>query len=86
MSKIKIKSLKELSDDWKNNWKKFTKGFNDFFGIPNNKKTASEHITKETAIDITPEDIIDVESTSESTSAPKLPVTKRTQSDQDSTS
>jgi len=37
-------------------------------------------------INITPEDVIDVESTNESTSAPKLPVTKRTQSDQDSTS
>lgn len=62
MSK-KIKSMKELSDDWKkwnkNNWKKFTKGFNDFFGIPNKEKTATEHITKETAIDITPEEIKD---------------------------
>lgn len=59
MSK-KVKSLKELKKDWKNNWDKFTKGFNDFFGIPSNnkqKKTATEHITKETAIDITPEDI-----------------------------
>jgi hypothetical protein len=62
MSK-KIKSLKEISDDWKKwnkkNWNKFTKGFNDFFGIPNKKITATDHITKDTAIDITPEDIKD---------------------------
>ena len=57
--KFRIKSLKELSDDWKSNWSKFTMGFNDFFGIPNKKVTATEHITKDTAIDITPEDIKD---------------------------
>ena len=60
MSK-KIKSLKEISNDWKKwnkkNWDNFTKGFNDFFGIPNKNLTATDHITKDTAIDITPEDI-----------------------------
>ena len=37
-------------------------------------------------INITPEDVIDVESTNESTPAPKLPLTKETKSDEDSTS
>ena len=37
-------------------------------------------------INITPEDVIDVESTSESTPEPKLPSTKQTKSDEDSTS
>ena len=37
-------------------------------------------------INITPEDVIDVESTSESSPAPKLPSTKQTKSDEDSTS
>jgi hypothetical protein len=37
-------------------------------------------------INITPEDVIDVESTNESTPEPKLPPTKQTQSDPDSTS
>jgi len=37
-------------------------------------------------INITPEDVIDVESTNESTPAPKLPLTKQTQSDPDPTS
>jgi len=37
-------------------------------------------------INITPEDVIDVESTSESSPAPKLPSTKQTKSEEDSTS
>ncbi len=57
--KFRIKSLKELREDWQENWAQFTKGFNDFFGIPNKEIIVTEHLTKETAIDITPEDTKD---------------------------
>ena len=56
-----------------------------------NEKEMNEEIAKllksnRKIINITPEDVIDVESTNESTSEPKLPLTKQTQSDPDPTS
>ena len=51
-----------------------------------NKEIAQLLKSNRKIINITPEDVIDVESTSESSPAPKLPSTKQTKSDEDSTS
>ena len=51
-----------------------------------NKEIAQLLKSNRKIINITPEDVIDVESTNESTQEPKLPLTKKSQSDQDSTS
>jgi len=51
-----------------------------------NKEIAELLKSNRKIINITPEDVIDVESTSESSPAPKLPSTKQTKSDSDSTS
>ena len=51
-----------------------------------NKEIAELLKSNRKIINITPEDVIDVESTSESSPAPKLPSTKQTKSDEDSTS
>ena len=51
-----------------------------------NKEIAQLLKSNRKIINITPEDVIDVESTNESTPEPKLPLTKQTQSDPDSTS
>jgi len=51
-----------------------------------NKEIAELLKSNRKIINITPEDIIDVESTSESSPAPKLPSTQQTKSDPDSTS
>lgn len=56
--KFKIKTIKEINEEWKENWEKFKTGFNDFFGIPpKNQFRATTHNTKETAIDVTPEEL-----------------------------
>jgi len=51
-----------------------------------NKEIAELLKSNRKIINITPEDVIDVESTSESSPEPKLPLTKQTKSDEDSTS
>ena len=51
-----------------------------------NKEIAELLKSNRKIINITPEDVIDVESTNESTSEPKLSLAKQTQSDSDSTS
>ena len=51
-----------------------------------NKEIAELLKSNRKIINITPEDVIDVESTNESTPEPKLPLTKQTKSDPDSTS
>ena len=51
-----------------------------------NKEIAQLLKSNRKIINITPEDVIDVESTSESSPAPKLSPTKQTKSDEDSTS
>ena len=51
-----------------------------------NKEIAQLLKSNRKIINITPADVIDVESTNESTPEPKLPSTKQTKSDPDSTS
>ena len=67
---FKIKTQKEIQDDWKKNWMKFQDGFNEFFKIPLNvKSTAIDHNSKGSAIDITPEEnISEIENKKEATS------------------
>jgi hypothetical protein len=55
--KFKIKSAKEIGEEWKENWDKFVQGFNDFFGIQDSRNISSDHTSKETAFDITPEEL-----------------------------
>lgn len=47
--KFKIKSFKEIQEDWKKNWEKFKEGINELFGAPTKatpKKKSSETIKR----------------------------------------